>query len=118
MLQIAVFADTHLNTARMLEAVRREKPDVLNGSRRARIAAGAGVTVTAVNQLMKQYAETRKQVKRMMSQFNIDEEQGGRRKRDKGKGKGKKSRGRKRVAMPGMGGMSLADLKKIQEMME
>ena len=29
MLQIAVFADTHLNTARMLEAVRRERPDVL-----------------------------------------------------------------------------------------
>ena len=96
----------------------REKPDVLNGSRRARIAAGAGVTVTAVNQLMKQYAETRKQVKRMMSQFNIDEEQGGRRKRGKGKGKGKKSRGRKRVAMPGMGGISMADLKRIQDMMD
>lgn len=29
MLQIAVFADTHLNTARMLEAVRRERPDIL-----------------------------------------------------------------------------------------
>ena len=29
----------------------REKPDLLNGSRRARIAAGAGVSVTEVNQL-------------------------------------------------------------------
>ena len=29
MLQAAVFADTHMNTARMLDAVRRAKPDVL-----------------------------------------------------------------------------------------
>jgi len=95
----------------------REKPDVINGSRRARIAAGAGVTVTAVNQLMKQYAETRKQVKRMMKQFNVNEEQGGGR-RKKGKGKrGKKGRG-KRMSMPGIGGMSMADLKRIQDMME
>ncbi|WP_418239559.1 signal recognition particle protein, partial [Ellagibacter isourolithinifaciens] len=36
----------------------REKPDLLNGSRRARIAAGAGVSVTEVNQLMKQFNET------------------------------------------------------------
>ena len=97
----------------------REKPDVINGSRRARIAAGAGVTVTAVNQLMKQYAETRKQVKKMMSQFNVMEEQGrgGRRRKGKGK-KGKKSRGGKRLGMPGIGGMSMADLKRIQDMME
>ncbi len=37
----------------------REKPDLLNGSRRARIAAGAGVSVTEVNQLMKQFNETK-----------------------------------------------------------
>ncbi|WP_417059157.1 signal recognition particle protein, partial [Ellagibacter isourolithinifaciens] len=37
----------------------REKPDILNGSRRARIAAGAGVSVTEVNQLMKQFNETK-----------------------------------------------------------
>ena len=95
----------------------REKPDILNGSRRARIAAGAGVTVTAVNQLMKQYAETRKQVKKMMSQFNAMENQGGKRRKGKGK-KGKKGRGSKRMSMPGFGGMSMADLKRIQDMME
>ncbi len=95
----------------------REKPDVLNGSRRARIAAGAGVTVTAVNQLMKQYNETRKQVKKMMSVYgDPDEMRGGRgRKGKKGK-KGKK--GAKRMAMPGMGGMSMADLKRISDMMK
>ncbi|MBQ9004623.1 MAG: signal recognition particle protein [Eggerthellaceae bacterium] len=95
----------------------REKPDVINGSRRARIAAGAGVTVTQVNQLMKQYAETRKQVKKMMSQFNAMEEQGRGRRKKKGK-KGKKGRGGKRMAMPGIGGMSMADLRKIQDMMD
>ena len=31
----------------------RNKPDILNGSRRARIAAGAGVTVSDVNQVLK-----------------------------------------------------------------
>ena len=43
----------------------REKPDLLNGSRRARIAAGAGVSVTEVNQLMKQFNETKKMMKKM-----------------------------------------------------
>ena len=93
----------------------REKPDIINGSRRARIAAGAGVTVTAVNQLLKQYAETRKQVKKMMSQYN-DMSNSGRGRGKKGK-KGKKRRGQ-RMGMPGLGGMSMADIKKIQEMME
>ncbi|MDZ4179030.1 MAG: signal recognition particle protein [Coriobacteriia bacterium] len=43
----------------------RVKPQVLNGSRRERIAAGAGVTVFDVNQLLKQFAQTRKLVKQM-----------------------------------------------------
>lgn len=97
----------------------REKPDLINGSRRARIAAGAGVSVTQVNQLMKQYAETRKQVKKMMSAYG-DLENQGRSKRPKkgGKGKkGKKGRSGKRM-MPGVAGLSMADLKKIQDMME
>ena len=106
--------ETIINSMTKLE---REKPDVINGSRRARIAAGAGVTVTAVNQLMKQYAETRKQVKKMMTQFNGMEAQQGRGRRKKGK-KGKKGRGGKRMNVGGFGGMSMADLKRIQDMME
>ena len=50
---------------RSMSAKEREKPSIINGSRRARIAAGAGVTVFQVNQLLKQFA----QVKKMMKQF-------------------------------------------------
>ena len=44
----------------------RRRPDVLNASRRKRIAAGAGVTVQDVNQLMRQFEQTRKMMKQMM----------------------------------------------------
>jgi len=46
----------------------REKPDIINGSRRKRIAAGAGVEVQDVNKLMKmhrQMADMMKQMKKM-----------------------------------------------------
>ena len=91
-----------------MTAAEREHPGLLNGSRRARIAAGSGVTVTDVNQLMKKFNETKKMMKKMMPAM---EETGG--KRSKGK-KGKRSR---RRGLPGMGGMSMSDLRKIQEMM-
>lgn len=41
----------------------RTDPDILNGSRRKRIAAGSGTTVEEVNQLVKQLYEFRKQMK-------------------------------------------------------
>ncbi len=44
----------------------RAKPDLLNASRRRRIAAGAGVTVEDVNRLVKQY----EQMKKMFRQMN------------------------------------------------
>ena len=44
----------------------RQKPSILNASRRVRIAAGAGVAVCDVNRLMKQY----EQVCQMMKQFS------------------------------------------------
>ncbi len=43
----------------------RQKPQILNGSRRARIARGAGRPVQEVNRLMKQFAEMQKMMKRM-----------------------------------------------------
>jgi len=43
----------------------RKKPDLLNASRRKRIAAGAGVTVAKVNQLIKKYEDTRKLMKQL-----------------------------------------------------
>ena len=44
----------------------REQPKIINGSRRARIARGAGTTTTMVNQLLDRFADAQK----MMRQFN------------------------------------------------
>ncbi|MBQ9069235.1 MAG: signal recognition particle protein, partial [Eggerthellaceae bacterium] len=89
----------------------RNKPDILNGSRRARIAAGAGVTVTDVNQVLKKYNETKKMMKQYLPALTDEPVRG-----KKGK-KGKKKR--KRAGMPGLpGGMSLRDLKELQSMID
>ncbi len=45
----------------------RAKPDLLNASRRKRIAAGAGVTVEEVNKLVKQYEQMKKMFRQMNS---------------------------------------------------
>ena len=44
----------------------RHRPEILNASRRKRIAMGAGVTVQDVNQLIRQYEQARQMVKSMM----------------------------------------------------
>ena len=82
----------------------RAKPEILNGSRRKRIAAGAGVTVTDVNGVIKKYNETKKMIKKVMPAM---EQQGKR---------GKRGR-RKNRNLPGMG-MSMADLERLSKMME
>ena len=41
----------------------RKRPNILNASRRKRIAAGSGQTVQAVNQLIKKYEEMKKLTK-------------------------------------------------------
>ncbi|MEJ2503947.1 MAG: signal recognition particle receptor subunit alpha [Gemmatimonadota bacterium] len=43
----------------------RRRPKILNGSRRARIARGAGRTVQEVNQLMKQFQQMQKMMKQL-----------------------------------------------------
>lgn len=43
----------------------RENPDVINGSRKNRIAKGSGTSVQEVNQLLKQFSEMRKLMKTM-----------------------------------------------------
>jgi len=43
----------------------RDKPHLINGSRRRRIATGAGVEVRDVNQLLKQFKEMKKMMKTM-----------------------------------------------------
>ncbi len=85
----------------------RNKPEILNGSRRARIAAGSGVTVTEVNQLIKNFNETRKMMKKMMG--SVDQQ---------ASRKGKRGKSRRNRAIPGMGGMSLSDLRNLSDMMK
>lgn len=50
---------------RSMTATERAKPSTINGSRRERIANGAGVSVFDVNQVLKQFAQTQKMVKQL-----------------------------------------------------
>jgi signal recognition particle subunit SRP54 len=43
----------------------RENPDIINGSRKNRIAAGSGTSIQQVNQLLKQFSDMRKLMKTM-----------------------------------------------------
>jgi signal recognition particle subunit SRP54 len=45
----------------------RRNPDMINGSRRRRIAAGSGTTTQEVNQLLKQWKEAKKVMQMMAS---------------------------------------------------
>ena len=93
----------------------RLKPSIINGSRRARIAAGAGVQVTQVNQLIKQFDETRKMVKRMGMTEAVT---GSNRRGKKGK-KGKKNRrGMQMPDLGALGKLSPADLQGLEELLK
>ena len=48
-----------------MSAKERENPDIINGSRRQRIAKGAGVQVSDVNQLIKQFNQSKEMMKMM-----------------------------------------------------
>jgi signal recognition particle subunit SRP54 len=63
----------------------RQRPQILNGSRRKRIALGSGTSVQEVNRLLKQYEQMQKMMKMM----------------GKGGGMAKMMRGMKGM-MPGM----------------
>jgi signal recognition particle subunit SRP54 len=43
----------------------RKNPDIINGSRRSRISKGSGRSVQEINQLLKQFAEMKKMMKKM-----------------------------------------------------
>ena len=45
----------------------RNEPNIINGSRRLRIAKGSGTTVTDVNRLLKQFDQMRVMMKQMTS---------------------------------------------------
>jgi signal recognition particle subunit SRP54 len=73
-----------INSMTMAE---RRNPDILNGSRRARIARGAGVSVARVNQMVRQFEQMRQMMKSVMG--------------------GKGTPGAPRRGFPGMGGMGM-----------
>jgi signal recognition particle subunit SRP54 len=50
---------------RAMTPIERRDPTVLNGSRRRRIAAGSGTTLTDVNRLVKQFTEMQKLMKQL-----------------------------------------------------
>jgi signal recognition particle subunit SRP54 len=50
---------------RSMTTQERRKPDILNGSRRQRIAKGAGVKIADVNQLLKQFQQMQKMMRMM-----------------------------------------------------
>ena len=56
------------NAVRRIEARAKERnyPDIINGQRRRRIAAGAGTTVQEVNKFMKQYNDTKMMMKKVL----------------------------------------------------
>ncbi|MBO4416070.1 MAG: signal recognition particle protein, partial [Lachnospiraceae bacterium] len=53
-----------------MTAKERANPDLLNPSRKNRIAKGAGVDVAEVNRMVKQFYETRKMMKQMSGLFS------------------------------------------------
>jgi signal recognition particle subunit SRP54 len=51
----------------------RRKPDIINGSRRKRIARGSGTNVSQVNKLLKQYRDMRRMMKQINDQGGLQE---------------------------------------------
>ena len=96
----------------------REKPDLINGSRRARIAKGAGVSVQEVNQVMKRFTDARKMVRKTMANVDLDAGRRGKKGKKGKKGSAKRGAMRGLRGIPGMGGMSMEDIKRIGEMMD
>lgn len=87
---------------RSMTPLERRKPEIINGSRRNRIATGSGTTVGDVNRLVKQFGEMQKMMKRMGAMGGMG------RPGKKGK-KGKPGRGFPGMppGMPGMPGGGL-----------
>jgi signal recognition particle subunit SRP54 len=78
-------AEVNRMEAIILSMTKRERarPDIIDGSRRRRIAAGSGTQVTDVNRLLK----SREQMQQLVRQFGLGGA-GGRRKRGRGRGMG------------------------------
>ncbi|MFG3705102.1 signal recognition particle protein [Micromonospora sp. NPDC047670] len=83
--QLAELDDKHFDRVtaiiRSMTPGERSNPKIINGSRRARIANGSGVTVMDVNQLLNRFADAQKMMKQMGGMMGLPG--GGRRKATK-----------------------------------
>ena len=80
----------------------RRSPEIINGSRRARIAKGSGTQVSDVNRLIKQFTEMQKMMKRMGGMAAMTGKPG-----KKGKGKVNKRQAMREIGdmLGGQGGL-------------
>ncbi|WP_036959864.1 signal recognition particle protein [Promicromonospora kroppenstedtii] len=93
----------------------RDNPKIINGSRRARIAKGAGTTTTAINQLLERFDNAQKMMRQMakgggMGPGGMPAMPGG-----PGMGMGKKSRGKTQPPKKGKKGKSGNPAKRAQQ---
>jgi signal recognition particle subunit SRP54 len=107
--QLAELDDKHFDRVtaiiRSMTPGERGNPKIINGSRRARIANGSGVTVMDVNQLLNRFAEAQKMMKQMGGMMGLPG--AGRRKATKSpKNKRKNSRGGQRSRGVAQGGQA------------
>ncbi len=103
--QIAELDDSHFDRVtaiiRSMTPGERTNPKIINGSRRARIANGSGVTVMDVNQLLNRFTDAQKMMKQMGGMMGLPG--GGRRKATKSpKNKRKGTKGGNRPRVGGM----------------
>lgn len=103
--QLAEVDDKHFDKIaaiiRGMTPAERTNPKILNGSRRARIANGSGVTVMDVNQLLNRFADAQKQMKQMGGMMGLPGLGRKATKSPKNKRKGTKGGGSRRAAPVG-----------------
>lgn len=94
--------DSHLGRVEAIihsmNRAERTEPDLVDGSRRARIAKGSGTTPGEVSQLLEQFGEMRKMMSSMGGGF---QKQKARKMKKQKKGKGKKGKGGGRTTPKG-----------------
>ena len=81
---------------RSMTPAERRDPSIIDGSRRARIAYGSGVTVSQVNALLQRFEQAAKMMKRMSNKAGVGMPGFGGPAMGGGKGKGKGKKGKKK----------------------
>jgi len=106
--QLADLDDKHFDRVtaiiRSMTPGERVNPKIINGSRRARIANGSGVTVMDVNQLLNRFAEAQKMMKQMGGMMGLPGSRRKATKSPKNKRKGTKGGNRPRTGGGGVPG--------------